>query len=730
MKICFVTREVPPNVMGGIGTYVENMGELLAADGHEVTFVTQWHPEAPARGAGESHVTEAGIRVYYLPFVLENWVMDPEILDEEGLAAARMDLSALFARSVADALGELIPRHGFDVIEAPEYEAPLSIFLGRRLALPKGDPLRSVPCVVHLHSPSHLIFEHNDDDLSAHWILHRRRFEMLSVRLADAVLAPSRFLARQVAEETGAAPSVFEVIPYPVGDPLPEWDFSGERPEGFHFLFVGRIEPRKGVFEWVEAAIEVARGNPRVFFHFVGGPHVRATREGVSEPTSELLRSMLPPNLEDRFLFHERVPRKELGRFYYQADCCAVPSRWDNYPNTCMEAMRCGKPVLASPHGGMAEMIEPGISGFVADCPYGDRRALKRALADGMRDVLARSAGEMSGIGLAARERIESLCDNRAIVRRHLEWYESLARKRRENEVVVPGGSGPRLAVGLFLGGIDSSADGVGTARSVGSGQDGVAARFLVRGQSLSDESLPDGFREWERFGTDPNQAQPRGGFPDTILKDLVAAKDAPFWTFLLPGMVLGGEFAQRCLRAIEREKDAGFCLVWQRNRETGRIEGLSQPDATQLLLQSPSLPVCGVFRAEALRCATGTPPDGFYLGDILKDYAIRILRAGWSAVALPEVLAEGPASHDPLCLSRFGFHSREDSRMSLLRGHADLLDRELVLHTTKDTAPPPPPPVEAGEGDGAPSPEPDPEVRRIDKPKRKGLFPSFGRKR
>lgn len=58
---------------------------------------------------------------------------------------------------------------------------------------------------------------------------------------------------------------------------------------------------------------------------------------------------------------------KEMAKLYAAADAFVLPSREDNLPNTMLEALSCGTPVVAFRTGGMADEIEPGFNGYLAD---------------------------------------------------------------------------------------------------------------------------------------------------------------------------------------------------------------------------------------------------------------------------------------------------------------------------------------------------------------------------
>ncbi len=70
---------------------------------------------------------------------------------------------------------------------------------------------------------------------------------------------------------------------------------------------------------------------------------------------------------------------------YNAADISVHPAPVDNFPNTVMEALACGTPVVAFPIGGIPEMVRPGETGWLADDVSGD--ALARALSDALDQV-------------------------------------------------------------------------------------------------------------------------------------------------------------------------------------------------------------------------------------------------------------------------------------------------------------------------------------------------------
>ena len=73
-----------------------------------------------------------------------------------------------------------------------------------------------------------------------------------------------------------------------------------------------------------------------------------------------------------------------MSRAYSAADLFVIPSREDNFPNTVLEAMACGTPVLSFRRGGMLDVIQPGINGILAE------ELSEKALAEALKQFLSR----------------------------------------------------------------------------------------------------------------------------------------------------------------------------------------------------------------------------------------------------------------------------------------------------------------------------------------------------
>jgi glycosyltransferase involved in cell wall biosynthesis len=325
-----------------------------------------------------------------------------------------VDFSAqAFSWSASLLAEQLVENEGIEIIEAQEYEAPLYFFQSRRM-LGLG-PKRHPPCVVHLHSPTWLIATHNDWDTSLPSLIALQQREEFSIRTADLVICPSRFLAAAVEARYRFPNGTTKIIPYPLGGEGPT-KFPRKADKGLTFCYAGRLERRKGALEWINAAVQAVQETPWLKFSFVG-----ANVLGENRFAGEILRrDLIPDEIAANFRFWGQVPRAMVPEILSQADVAVVPSRWDNFPHTCMEAMGVGLPVLATQEGGMVEMLRDNHSGWLATS------CSREGLLEAIRRVVATPAAMLVEMGNNASRDIRCLCGNKTVVESHLQMKSRL----------------------------------------------------------------------------------------------------------------------------------------------------------------------------------------------------------------------------------------------------------------------------------------------------------------
>jgi glycosyltransferase involved in cell wall biosynthesis len=124
-------------------------------------------------------------------------------------------------------------------------------------------------------------------------------------------------------------------------------------PQGDYFAFLGRVSPEKGL----DRAIRIAR---RAGIRL----RIAAKIEKVDQPYYE---SVIRPLLgEDSIEFVGEIRQRDKSAFLGNAAALLFPIDWpEPFGLVQIEAMACGTPVIAYPHGSVPEIVEPGVTGAI-----------------------------------------------------------------------------------------------------------------------------------------------------------------------------------------------------------------------------------------------------------------------------------------------------------------------------------------------------------------------------
>lgn len=212
----------------------------------------------------------------------------------------------------------------------------------------------------------------------------RLRIERQVLQNSDALVAESPATRRHMVRHYGVEPSDIAVIPCGVDvERFQPRDIRRARLElslpaaAPILLFVGRLQPSKGIDILLRAAAEIRRDRPDVCVLVVGGGlDDRDERE-----TAELQRlQQLGAELGLHDVHYVRAqPQETLAKYYAAADVFVMPSHYESFGMVVLEAMACGTPVVGSNVGGLSYTIADGESGLLV--PPGDWRAFARAIA-------------------------------------------------------------------------------------------------------------------------------------------------------------------------------------------------------------------------------------------------------------------------------------------------------------------------------------------------------------
>lgn len=415
MNVAIVSREYPPFHGGGIGTYTQLFPRALARLGHRGVVIT-----ASADGSITDR-EEDGVRVVRLPYIRgEDWSgPDPAIASD---AMRRLfhyvHPGAVFSAIVARHMREIVRRHDIHAIEVPDTNA-YGWHLLDLVASGRRGEIGDVPVVVHVHSPSAWISHWNRTPNRWPQEDARDAMEFEQLRRADAIVCPSRAMKEWCLGRFGRSLERAHVVPYAL---LPTDDrATGASPRlristpPLHVLFVGRLEPRKGIDTLVKAASVAWAGGADFYLELVGEDAVHPESDPAPFGDS-VIQAHVAQNHRHRIIARGKLTPDQVRERRSSANAwvAAVPSPMDNFPFTCVEAMLAGQHVIASRVGGMAEMIDDSDAGTLVD--PGNVEAWAAALTSATSGKRHRPE---------ALRRIQTLCDPSVVVPRRIDHFNA-----------------------------------------------------------------------------------------------------------------------------------------------------------------------------------------------------------------------------------------------------------------------------------------------------------------
>jgi glycosyltransferase involved in cell wall biosynthesis len=350
MRIAFLTLEFVtenPNG-GGIGNYVNRISTALSERGHEVEIFT--------RAEYNGTITHNKVLVHRFRAEVPSWLTRMFRMFSKRYRIPRTLLSIRCAQRLRSVFLGRHKEAPFDVVQAPQYYAP-------GLFISFNSPVPMITRVSN-YEPEWRKAE------KARLSLDRRLSEWLelgAMRRSAGVYSPSKCMAKAI---NGHAGLNVKVIPPPVfveTELRDESVYTRNLLNVRYFLYFGWLTRLKGVYVLAEALRTVMHHCPDIHFVFVGpGPW-------------DKIKNVMPP-YPDRIHYLGTLTHPQLYPVIEYSRGVVLPSLIDNLPNTCLESMALGKPVIGTWGASFDELLVDGQSGFLVEA--GDPEGLANAICN------------------------------------------------------------------------------------------------------------------------------------------------------------------------------------------------------------------------------------------------------------------------------------------------------------------------------------------------------------
>jgi len=326
---------------GGSGAIATELGIELAARGHEVHFITYAHP-------------------FRLPHFMER-VYFHEV---ETLRYPLLEHSS-YSLSLAATMYEVAVRRELDLLHV-HYAIPHST--AAWIAQEMLPPNHRLKIITTLHGTDITMVGQE----RSFWELMR-----FSLAKSDAITAVSEYLKRETVDRFHIPSRAVEVIPNFVDPSAYDRDKYPCRRSAFLqpgeklVIHVSNFRPVKRVREVVRIFDRIQRDVPARLLLVGDGPE----RADAAAEADEL-------GLQDRVIFLGK--QESVAELLACADLFLLPSESESFGLAALEAMASGTPVVATNVGGLPEVVEDGVSGFLA--PLGEVEVMAEKAIELLRD--------------------------------------------------------------------------------------------------------------------------------------------------------------------------------------------------------------------------------------------------------------------------------------------------------------------------------------------------------
>lgn len=355
MRILICTNVYPPNFIGGAELIAHYQGKHLIGAGHEVQVFTGNHQPQKGRRYDLRSENYDGLTVHRINLSFEDY--QPTFVN---FSHPRVEQH--FSRLLAAFRPDVVHCHNIIGLSvsilhiAKEFGAKVILTLHDHWGFCfKNTIMKENGVICTDYSRCYECQPFIEDGENRHIpIKMRQDYMALAMGAVDAFVSPSQYLADTYIK-AGFPPDKMHIVWN--GIDVDKFASINRKPSrgSLRFSFFGYFGRHKGIHTLLEA-LPLLNSPAGVQINLIGDGDQRAAYE----------QQLRDNGCTDLVKFWGKIENSQVGYAYAETDVLVLPSIWhENQPVSITEAMACGIPVIASNMGGMPELVEDGLNGYI-----------------------------------------------------------------------------------------------------------------------------------------------------------------------------------------------------------------------------------------------------------------------------------------------------------------------------------------------------------------------------
>lgn len=417
MNIIFVTTELADsnNSSGGLASFTANIAKIFAANGHKVFIMLVTTQEKKIEF--EQDVTIIPI---FVP--LEKWKKFDKVskrigsigkFDSDDLRITLMNLYK--GRKVRNAILKINEKANIDIIHYCNHGS-----------LSRVSP-KKIPYIIRISGFINILFGGADTPMGSlryedNPLPLRGKLEEYTIRKSRYIVSPSNLIAKIVNDSLGKNATVIES---PFLMKKEEWNYSvlneNMLDKRKYVIYYGSLRYYKGIHIVAQLVRDFLSQHPDYYIVLAGKNSELVDKNSNKILADEFVRKSAV-EFADRVIYAGCLVREQLYPLIKHSEICLLPSRIENLPNACIEAMAMGKIVVATNGASYEQLIEDRVSGFLCERDNPD------SYLKAINEALSMSLEEKEKMALKAVEVTRRLTPQ-SIYQQYLEFYEKVIKE-------------------------------------------------------------------------------------------------------------------------------------------------------------------------------------------------------------------------------------------------------------------------------------------------------------